>query len=235
MSLDKKNIKEKVLIIVAHPDDEGLGCGGYLSKFISNKKFRVIFIGEGTTCRFKKNDYSKNVTEEIKSRENCAINSLETLGVKDYHFYDLPCGRFDSIDILDINKLIENEISIFKPNKIITHNSDDCNNDHRIVSRSVSMATRPSPNNKFLKTIMSFEILSSTEWNFEKNFQPNYFVEINKVNLQKKIKSVYCYKSEIQKGNMPRNADGITTLAKYRGKMINKKFAEAFHIIRDIV
>mgnify|MGYP003974926589 FL=1 len=234
MSLNK-NMKEKILVIVAHPDDEGLGCGGYISKFLYDKKFRVIFIGEGTTCRFKKNEHSKNIIKEIKSREKCAVKALNILGIKDFHFYHHPCGRFDSVDILDINKLIENEISTFKPNKIITHNSDDCNNDHRIVSRSVSMATRPSPHNEFLKTVMTFEILSSTEWNFEKSFQPNYFVEINEANLKKKIKSVYCYKSEIQKGNMPRNKDGIMTLAKDRGKMVNKKFAEAFHIIRDIV
>ena len=49
-----KNIKEKVLIVVAHPDDEVLGCGGYLSKYKNSKEFKVIFIGEGTSCRFPK-------------------------------------------------------------------------------------------------------------------------------------------------------------------------------------
>ena len=42
------------------------------------------------------------------------------------------------------------------------------------------------------------------------------------------------YKSEIQKGNMPRTKDGIITLAKFRGKIINKQYAEAFRILRKI-
>ena len=48
-------MKERVLIIVAHPDDETLGCGGYISKFKKNKNFRIVFICEGTSCRYSEN------------------------------------------------------------------------------------------------------------------------------------------------------------------------------------
>ena len=224
--------KEKNLIIAAHPDDEVLGCGGYLSKYKNKKNFKVIFIGEGTSCRYSKNNFNDSVNNEILNRQNQSIKCLKFLGVNNFEFYNLPCGRLDSIDIIEINKIIEKEIKLFKPDLVMTHNSEDCNNDHRIINRSVMMATRPMISNKFLKTILTFEIISSTEWNFENQFNPNYFENLSEKNIKDKVKGFYFYKSEIQNKQMPRTNDGIRTLAKYRGKIISSKYAEAFQIIR---
>ncbi len=226
------NYKEKILIIAAHPDDEVLGCGGYLSKYKNKKNFKVIFIGEGTSCRYSKKNFDDKVNREILIRQNQSIKSLKFLGVDNFEFYNLPCGRLDSIDIIEINKIIEKEIKLFRPNIIMTHNSDDCNNDHRIINRSVMMATRPIISNRFLKTIITFEIISSTEWDFKNQFNPNYFENLSDKNIKDKVKAFYFYKSEIQSNQMPRTDDGIKTLAKYRGKIISSKYAEAFQIIR---
>tara|TARA_A100001011_G_scaffold399778_1_gene510162 strand:+ start:2271 stop:2966 length:696 start_codon:yes stop_codon:yes gene_type:complete len=227
--------KEKNLIVAAHPDDEVLGCGGYLSKYKNKKNFKIIFIGEGTSCRYKKNENEKLIKKEILKREKESISCLKYLGIKNYVYYNFPCGRLDSIDILEINKIIEKEIQIFKPNKILTHSYNDCNNDHRIINRSVMMATRPVPKNKFLKCLMTFEVISSSEWNFESQFNPNYFENLSEKNIIEKINAFYFYKSEIQTNQMPRTKDGIKTLAKYRGKIISSKYAEAYKIIRNIV
>ena len=44
---------KKYLIVAAHPDDDVLGCGGTLKKLSKLKKnVRVIFIAEGSSCRF---------------------------------------------------------------------------------------------------------------------------------------------------------------------------------------
>lgn len=225
-------MKEKVLIIVAHPDDEVLGCGGYISKYRNSKEFKVIFIGEGTSCRYSKYKLNNEVEDKILKRQKQSIRSLKFLGVEKFQHYNLPCGRFDSIDIIDINKIIEKEISKFKPNIILTHSLNDCNNDHRIINRSVMMATRPSKFNMFLSEIKSFEILSSTEWNFESQFNPNFFEILSKKNINEKIKAFYYYDGEVQSEDMPRTSDGLITLAKNRGKIINSKYAEAFRLIR---
>jgi LmbE family N-acetylglucosaminyl deacetylase len=226
--------KEKILIVVAHPDDEVLGCGGYLSKYKNLKEFKILFIGEGTSCRFLKNKFNIKMKHEITKRQKQSIQSLKYLGIKNYEYHNLPCGRFNTIDIIDINKIIEKNIQKFKPNIIFTHNANDCNNDHRIVNRSVMMASRPVINNKYLKDIITFEIISSTEWNFESQFSPNYFETLSEKNLMDKIKAFNFYKSEIQSGKMPRTNDGLKTLAKYRGKIISTTYAESFQIIRKI-
>ena len=134
----------RVLIIAAHPDDDILGCAGIMSKYKKQVKFRVIFIAEGSSCRFTKKEIkNKEVLNVIKQRNTFAVNALKILGVENYHFYNLACGRLDQIDIIDINKIIEREINIFKPDTIFTHSSADTNNDHSVVHRATQIATRP--------------------------------------------------------------------------------------------
>ena len=41
-------MKNKYLILAAHPDDDILGCGGSLSKIGKKNLIKVIFIGEGS-------------------------------------------------------------------------------------------------------------------------------------------------------------------------------------------
>ena len=142
-------MKNKLLVIAAHPDDDILGCGGTLSKYKNKYKIKVIFIGEGTSCRYE--NFEKNKAEiraEIRKRENNSKNALKSLGINLYSFYDLPCGRLNSLPIIEINKIVEKNIKLFKPNIIFTHSEKDCNNDHRVIFRSVSMATRPTLKHK---------------------------------------------------------------------------------------
>ena len=62
----KKKIKN--LLIFAHPDDEILGVGGYIAKYSKKQKFKVVFIGEGSSSRFK--DFEKKkIDYDIKKRE----------------------------------------------------------------------------------------------------------------------------------------------------------------------
>ena len=227
--------KSKNLLIFAHPDDEVLAMGGYIAKNINSCLFKVIFIAEGSSCRYSANDRNtKTVLKSIELRNAMAINSLKFLGIKNLVFYNLPCGMLDQVGILKINKIIENEIKIFKPDNIFTHSSVDCNNDHRIVQRSVMMAARPSAISKSIKKIFSCEILSSTEWSFQETFSPNYFEILSNKNLNKKIRALKIYNSEYQKEPYPRNARGIKALATLRGLQSGHEYSEAFQLIKFI-
>ena len=46
---------KKVLIVVAHPDDEVLGCGGTIAKLIDQScQVKVIFLSDGESSRFNR-------------------------------------------------------------------------------------------------------------------------------------------------------------------------------------
>tara|TARA_B100000674_G_scaffold471884_1_gene461122 strand:- start:5 stop:700 length:696 start_codon:yes stop_codon:yes gene_type:complete len=226
---------EKIIIFVAHPDDEVLGCGGLIAKYSSDNKFKVVFIAEGETCRMKKNETIKQYKKKITERNNQSKKALRLLGVQNFNFYNFKCGELHNIPMLKINKLIEKEITLFKPTIILTHSENDLNLDHCTISKSVKVSTRPVKNiTKNLKLILNFEILSSSEWNISKVFKPNFFIELTKKDLEKKIKALEIYKNEIRPKPHSRSNYGIEILSRYRGLQIGKEFSEAYKVNKFI-
>ena len=228
----------RVLFIGAHPDDVELGCGGIINKLSEEGcDIRVIMIAEGMSCRYDKCDInSDEVKELIKLRTDCAIKSLNSLGVNSYEFYDLPCGRLDNVSLIDINKIIEKEINSFKPYTVYTHSNTDTNKDHRIIFESTRIATRPGScalSDSFINEVYLYEVLSSTEWNFDEVFKPNVFIGLSESNVEKKVKSLGMYDTEINSWPHPRSAEGIKTQAKYRGMQVGTNYAESFILFRS--
>lgn len=225
----------RVLVVVAHPDDEVLGCGATIHKIIrGGGVVRVLVLGEGSSCRYPKEMLgSEQVRTEISQRRQFADEALAVLGVVDAVFGDLPCGRFDTVPIIDIGKQIEAQIADFRPDTVITHFGGDANSDHRLTLSAVIAATRPVPN-AAVRTVLSFETPSSTEWRFVECFQPNFFVDVC-AELDVKLAAFDCYyETEGRPYPFPRCAEGLRTLAQYRGMQSGTSYAEAFAIIRAI-
>ena len=226
-------MKRKILVIACHPDDEVLGCGAFLDKYKNQYKFKVIFLAEGSSCRYK--DKIKNkirIDRDINDRKKSAIKALKLFSISNISFFNHACGQLNKVPQTTLNKIIENEIKIFKPNIIFTHSNKDLNLDHQTIMKSVLVATRPTIIKNIVSEIYSFEILSSTEWNFVNKFKPNYFIKISKKNLAKKWEALKCYKSETQKKPHPRSFFGVETLAKYRGMQCGSDYAESYELIR---
>lgn len=224
----------RILIIAAHPDDEILGCGGLIAKRRRTAVIRVLFIAEGTTCRFAPDHIAgREAREELQVRTRSARRALALLGVTDVAFTDLPCGRLDQVPIVEINKKIEAAIRDFRPDTVITHSDRDVNNDHRVVARSVAMATRPVGGSA--PDLLAFETLSSSEWNLSAPFAPQYFEVISSEDVQTKWNALACYETEIREYPHPRSKCGVETLARYRGMQVGAEFAEGFAVIRQTI
>ena len=233
----------RVIIFVAHPDDEVLGMGGTILKHSQNGDFvKVVYLATGITSRrstnfqnsvsYEQNENKTNqIQKEIKNLRNDAKKSCNILKVKDSKFYDFPDNEMDSVPLLKIIKVIEKEIKETKPDRIYTHHFHDLNVDHRTVFNAVMTATRPIRLN--VKEIISFEVLSSTEWNYPMQFSPNYFVDI-KSQLSAKIKAMKSYKNEIRNFPHPRSVENIKNVSQRWGSVSEKNAAEAFEIIRKI-
>ena len=93
---------------------------------------------------------------------------------------------------------------------------------------------RPNKKNN-LKKILSYEVLSETEWNENgKSFNPNYFVSLDKSDINKKVKAFLKYRSQVKKFPHPRSKEAIVNLSKVRGSQAFMKYAEAFKVEKII-
>ena len=234
----------KVLVIVAHPDDEVLGMGGTLRKLsVKKHDIKVVFLATGIAAR--RSDKFRNETkykinktlikkmeEQIKKLRLDAKRALKILGIDDIEFYNFPDNEMDTISNLEITKTIENIIKKFKPDVIYTHTKNDINVDHRAIFNATITATRPSTRAN-VKKVICFEVPSSSEWNFGDTFSPNIFVDIKR-ELSYKKKAIQAYKTELKKFPHPRSANSLDIIAKRWGTVSGFEASEAFELIREL-
>lgn len=223
---------KKILAVVAHPDDEVLGCGATLARLIKEGyEANTLILGEGVTSRDKKRD-TKNRNKEILALKEQAKKANKILGIKEVFFYDLPDNRFDTLPLIEIIKAIEEVKFKVKPDIIFTHYGKDLNIDHQITYNAVITATRPIKG-ETVKEIYSFEIPSSTEWNCPLSFNPNIFFDVTET-IDIKLKALQVYISEIRDFTHPRSEEFIRLNSKLWGVKTGLTNVEVFQSIRII-
>lgn len=228
---------KKIMIVVAHPDDELLGLGATMHHLIKNYKVQthVVILGEGITSRSDVRDQKKWENELKIHRKNIHL-AQKAIGYQSVSIYDFPDNRFDAVALLDIIKIIEKEKEAFKPDVIFTHHGGDVNIDHQRTFEAVVTACRPMANEK-VKTIITFETPSGTEWRSPtdpRHFLPNLFFSVSKKNIEAKIKGMESYEFEKRTYPHPRSPEALTIQAQRWGVSVGCEYAEAFCLIRSI-
>jgi len=208
----------KVLVVVAHPDDEVLGVGGTICKHIAEgDQVEVVIVTEPD------NEYTTEYKAD-KIRAQAKVDKF--LGIKHRHNLNLPTVSLNTIPFGKLNNKIGDYVKIVNPEIVYTHFKGDLNLDHRLVYEACLVATRPP---KHIK-LVCFETISETEWG-DQTFKPNYYIDVSEF-LWKKVEAFGFYKSEIKALPHPRNSNGINTLAFKRGHESGLNVAEAFRIVR---
>ncbi|MCD4784956.1 MAG: PIG-L family deacetylase [Candidatus Eremiobacteraeota bacterium] len=219
-----------ILVVAAHPDDEILGCGGTIKRLVDEGcTAYTLILGEGITSRDEKRNRDERIVEieELKKQVN---EANRIIGVKEVFLHDFPDNRFDTVALLDIVKVIEKVKNELQPDIMFTHYENDLNIDHQITHKAVLTATRPMKG-ECVKELYSFEILSSTEWNYPPSFSPNVFFDISDY-MEYKKKAMQIYKFELNDFPHPRSLEGMDISAKSWGLKVGHKYAEAFKTVR---
>ena len=211
---------QKILIIVAHPDDAELSMGMKIYDHVLNKDEVSIY------C----------LSKGSKDEETCKIRVKETikagsiLGVTNYKFEDIPDTEFVENRVA-INKLLYAIVQEFKPDTVYTHYPEDQHMDHKITSAEVlQVAEREVPNIIFFQSPYS------------KNFKPNMFFLAGDEKMNKKHDAIACFASQSQfNANIFKSFNALLFLQHLHHRVIKKAkekingdvYAELFHIERS--
>ena len=228
-------MKDKILVIAAHPDDEVLGMGGTIAKYASKGyEIGLLIVTDGSTSQYKDSPHLNEIIEKKKCETN---NCAAILGINQIFYGGLPDMKLDSIPHIEINSVIENVIKEFRPSIVFTHFYGDVNKDHRMVYESTIVACRPVLN-QYVKKLFLYSVPSSTEWNeltTSDVFIPNWFEDINGLYAEKKYSGLNCYKTELREYPHTRSVDYLRLADKVEGNKVGLLIAESFILLRNIV
>ena len=223
-----------VLVVAAHPDDEVLGCGATMAKATAaGIPVHVAILGEGATSRVS--DRASGDTEDVAALVESAQAAGKVMGVDSVTVLGLPDNRFDSVDLLDVVKLVEAEIEEHRPSIVYTQHGGDVNVDHRCTYQAVLAATRPVPGHP-VQEVLAFPVGSSTDWAFQRNaprFTPTVFVDVTDT-IDTKVDAMACYPDEMRPFPHPRSPEALRATAAHWGSAVGVAAAEPFEPVRMI-
>ena len=217
-----------VLVIAPHPDDEILGVGGTIAKrAISGDDVYVCVVTKAGEPLFRE--------ELVKQARNECREADKYLGVKETFFLDFPAVRLEEIPRYKLNDGLMQAVQRVKPDEVYIPHRGDMQLDHKMIVDSVMVALRPKYDH-VVKRIYAYETLSETGWdipNTVNEFVPTVYEDISDT-LEKKLKAINIFKSQLAAFPAARSLGAIEALAKYRGATVNVMAAEAFSLIREV-
>jgi LmbE family N-acetylglucosaminyl deacetylase len=223
---------KRVLVLVAHPDDEVLGCGGTLAALHAGDEITVVMLADGETS--DNADLSLPPRQLAEARRAMARAAASVLGIKEVVFLGLPDQRLDQTPLLEIIRLVQPVAERVQPAVVYTHSQADLNLDHRIAGQVALTLFRPVPGSP-VEEIYAFEVPSSS-WGFGqfgRTFAPTVFVDIS-ATLGLKLKALAAYESELRPPPHPRSVEMLRATSAHWGGVCGVSAAEPLELVRVI-
>jgi len=219
-------VTQRVLCVVAHPDDEMLGVGGTLVRHADAGDYvTILILADCESAR------SADVRPELKPATHNAAALLIGPGISTDQ---LEFGGFRGLTLREqiraVTERVEGVARRVKPDVVYTHFAGDLNSDHRAACEATVVATRPIGAHAPLR-LLSFETPSSTEWTTSARFSPSSFVGID---IERKLAAMACYGAELREPPHPRNLEMLRARAVFWGQHAGLEHAEAFVLLREV-
>ena len=223
-------MKNKVLVVAVHADDETLGCGGTLLKHKAQGDEIYWLLLTGPT---KDHPYGFS-DEHIEERSDRVEQIAHAYQFDGLEYLGLPTQLMHSLDLREIIQKISEVIKRIQPNIVYTMFANDVHSDHRVAFDAVYSCTK-SFRYPFIEKIYMMETLSETEFALSvpaKTFIPNVYVDITDF-IDRKLEIMQMYPKEVMAEPYPRSLSSIKAQARVRGSRAGVMYAEAFQLLYE--
>jgi LmbE family N-acetylglucosaminyl deacetylase len=210
----------KVLVVVAHPDDEVLGCGATIAK-LAEAGNEVSVLLPVRRC----DPRGRATWDALLRAFHASCNRLSARPIVADPLFDETAAepRIHELHDLVLPFVEESE-------RVLTHWPGDVNQVHRGVARAVEIATRPF---RRRRDVSCFEIPTSTDQTFggggPLHFSPTEYVVLDERHARAKCEAAAEYGSELVPGRSP---DDLERKLRVRGAEVGATYAEAFVVAR---
>jgi LmbE family N-acetylglucosaminyl deacetylase len=226
---------QRVLLVMAHPDDAEFSCGGTLAKWArEGKEIRYLLL----TCGDKGSD-SPDVTPEMLCADRQAEQraAAAVIGVKEVIFLHNLDGELANTP--EVRRDIVREIRRFRPHTIVTsdptrlfwNNVSINHTDHRTAGAAALDAVFPAAGNRmYYPDLMEegLEPFSPKEIWMSLTNEPNMWVDVTDT-MDIKIAALKAHKSQVK------DPDGLEKRIRERLKRTDvdrELYAESFRVIK---
>lgn len=137
--LFKKPMIGKIVIVLAHPDDESYGIGGTIAKYSSEGvEVHLITATNGEKAKFTNSP--KIITDLGLVRKQELHEAGKILGITKIYFFDYPDQLLDEIPLDQLKLKIRNILIEINPQIVITFDSHGITGhpDHKYISKAAT-------------------------------------------------------------------------------------------------
>tara|TARA_Y100000310_G_scaffold331264_1_gene404519 strand:+ start:497 stop:1129 length:633 start_codon:yes stop_codon:yes gene_type:complete len=175
---------KNILIFCAHSDDEAIGMGGTIARYVDKKKkvIKIVFTpGEKSLPHFQESVVKKARHKETsKASLFIGISETKNLGLKDAKLKTEVEKPF-------VAKRIKEMINLYQPEKIYCTSTADPHPDHQAVNKIV-LEVVDSLRKHY--PVYAFEV-----WDILPETHPHVYVDITGY-MDKKLKYIKMFKSQ---------------------------------------
>jgi len=223
-----------ILIIAPHADDETLGMGGSIARFVreGQKVTVAIMTGPGDEPH---PIWPHSTWDAIRAE---AAEAMRALGVTDLLFENLPAVTLSETPVHAVNKIVSGLIARVNPQELYLPFYHDLHRDHGIVAyASLVHARAYLEPGRSIRLIAMYETPTETHLfpaQLAPGFAPSMWIDVSDT-LEAKLAAWNCYASQHQQGPTPRSMEALRAQATVRGAEIGVAAAEAFMVLRSIL
>jgi len=220
---------KRMIVVAPHPDDEILGCGATIAKYIDNGFDVFIIVAT-------RGDLSMFSEEQVLNVRKEALEAHKFLGIKETFFFDFPAPKLNIIPECEISDAFFEIFKSIQPTTLFIPHPSDLHQDHKAIYRSSLVPARPIYQYK-VENIYCYETLSETNWSpiaANSFFIPTLYIDVSNY-FEKKLEAMQLFKSQLKMFPNSRSLKAIDALATYRGVTVGVSKAEAFVIERQIM
>ena len=220
----------RALVFAPHPDDETLGCGGFIALKRDQKvQVDVVILTDGSACFGPMQSTVAQALADLRERE--AVRAMALLGVPkaQIHFLKQPDNQLSSLKESDRHTLLEQLIDLLerlRPQEVLVPHQLDNTPDHETTFSLVHSALKDSSLRPVVLQYPIWRFWSGSLLNIS-SLPASELLGLRRLDisgvLERKRKAFTCYESQYLAVN-PFNTHGA----------LPRKFWEAFELKYEV-